>query len=416
MTAYLKLLPEKRIYQGFIISVTLAVALCIAGIFLGIGIRSRNLIHAEMLSIAKAHFDEIVVTRKWNADYGGVYVEKREGVESNPYLKNPDIQTMDGKVLTKRNPAVMTREIANYFEKDGQFSFHITSLRPVNPNNIPDDFETHALTLFDRGEKEVYQSDSTTFRYMAPLFVEQACLECHAEQGYKEHEVRGGISVSFDISDIRNKIRINFALLVLSAVFTMSILLGLIFVLISKLRSGLDEIHSEIERMAITDELTGIFNRRHLMSRFAEEFSRSRRTRKRLGCIMLDIDHFKAINDAYGHPVGDAVLKDLCAIIKECIRDYDIFGRYGGEEFLVVLPGCDSDEIMRLAMRLREAVKEDLAVGSGASSRQNVTISLGATCSRERDQGIDDILKRADEGLYQAKNRGRDRVEWVSGI
>jgi diguanylate cyclase (GGDEF)-like protein len=415
MSSYLNLIPERRIYQGFIVSITLVVALCISAVFFGIGIRSWNLIHAGMLGIAKAHLDEIVTTRQWNADYGGVYVEKREWVESNPYLKNPDIQATDGRILTKRNPAVMTREISRYFENGGQFAFHITSLKPLNPNNVPDSFERNALTLFERGEKEIYQIESGTFRYMAPLHIAQACLECHAEQGYKLNDIRGGISISFDITEFQNTIRSNFVVIILAAFLTTSILLGFIFFLISKLRHGLQEIRSEIERLAITDGLTGVFNRRQLMSRFEEEFDRARRDAKTLGCIMLDIDHFKAVNDAFGHPIGDMVLKELSTLVKESIRTYDVFGRFGGEEFLVILPACDPEEIRMLAERLRETVKQNLKVSTDPLTERKVTISLGATCVQDADESIDDVLKRADKALYMAKNRGRDRAEWMSG-
>jgi diguanylate cyclase (GGDEF)-like protein len=413
MPPYLNLLPEKRVYQVFIVSITLVVALCVCGIFLGLGIRSWNLINSGMISIAKAHLDEIIATRKWNADYGGVYVEKKAWVESNPYLKNPDIQTVDGKVLTKRNPAVMTRELSKYLESGKEFSFHITSLRPINPDNVPDPFEEYALHLFEEGKEEVYQLESRTFRYMVPLRVESACLECHAEQGYRLNEIRGGLSVSFDVGDIQISIRNNFIVIIVSAVLTTIILLGFIFVLIFKLKNGLSAIRSEIETMAITDGLTGIFNRRHLMTRFEEEFNRARRDSRNLGCIMLDIDHFKSINDAYGHPAGDTVLQRLSTIVRDSIRSYDVFGRYGGEEFLVILPECNGEDVRLLAERLREAVKRRLTAGPVSPGPQQVTISLGATCIREADQSIDDLLKRADEALYGAKNGGRDRTEWI---
>jgi diguanylate cyclase (GGDEF)-like protein len=412
MSTPMHLMIERKIYRGFLISMTLGVALCISGIFLGIAITSRNLIHDEMVSRARAHFEGIVMTRKWNTGYGGVYVEKKPGVESNPYLKNPDIQTTDGRTFTKKNPALMTREISRLFESGGRFSFHITSLNPLNPGNAPDVFEKEALSRFERGEADTFRIESGIFRYMAPLRVEEGCLQCHAEQGYRLGDIRGGISVSFGVKDVEGRLRINLLLIIAASVATTSLLLGFIWFLIARLRKGLSEIRQEIERIAITDALTGIFNRRHIRSRFEEEFSRAKRQAGVLCCIMLDIDHFKSINDTYGHPAGDEVLKELSSCIRDSIRSYDVFGRYGGEEFLLVSPGSNLEETRVIAERLRATVEENVTAKSEVTVPRNVTVSLGVVCIDERDQTIDDMLKRVDALLYKAKAKGRNRVEW----
>ena len=99
-----------------------------------------------------------MLTRRWNADYGGVYVEKKPGVVSNPYLVNPDIEGKDGKVYTKRNPALMTREISEYAKKDGSMMFHITSLKPLNPDNKADAFETRSLQAFETRSLQAFEN------------------------------------------------------------------------------------------------------------------------------------------------------------------------------------------------------------------------------------------------------------------
>lgn len=147
-------------------------------------------------------FNSIVPTRAWSAGYGGLYVEKKPGA-SNPYLKNPEFTATDGKVYTNKNPALMSREVSAIASRRGDFRFPMTSLRPINPGNTPGAFERRAPESFAAGEREAMLRESRDglpyFRYMAPLFVEQPCLACHAEQGYKLGDIRGGISVAFSI-------------------------------------------------------------------------------------------------------------------------------------------------------------------------------------------------------------------------
>ncbi|MEK7741849.1 MAG: GGDEF domain-containing protein, partial [Nitrospirota bacterium] len=162
-----------------------------------------------------------------------------------------------------------------------------------------------------------------------------------------------------------------------------------------------------------TDGLTGIFNRRHIMTRFNEEFERTRRLKKNMGCIMIDIDRFKSINDEFGHLVGDEVLREVSVRIKNSIRIYDVLGRYGGEEFLILLPDTDFDNTRSLAERIRENVKADMFLATDMPLHIHITISSGIARMTDGDSSIDDIIKRADEGLYKAKNSGRDRVEWL---
>ena len=182
-------LKSKKFWWIFIFNVSLVILLFAIGVFIGIIIRNKQLIDQEILTGARSHFQNIVLTRRWNSNYNGIYVEKIEGVESNPYLDNPDITGADGKVYTKKNPALMTREISELAEKQGLYTFHITSSKPLNPNNEPDEFESYALNLFEQGTTEFYEKvnfdGKTYFRYMAPLSTEESCLSCHAKQGYK---------------------------------------------------------------------------------------------------------------------------------------------------------------------------------------------------------------------------------------
>jgi signal transduction histidine kinase len=154
---------------------------------------------------AREIFNLVVLVRLWNANHGGVYVPVTEKFQPNPYLKVPwrDIVSQDGKPLTLVNPAFMTRLIAELAEQKEGIRLHITSLKPIRPANVPDANEAKALRAFEQGSKEHYWFENGSdgkrlFRYMAPLWVDKPCLACHAEQGYKQGDLRGGVSVTFD--------------------------------------------------------------------------------------------------------------------------------------------------------------------------------------------------------------------------
>ena len=164
--------------------------------------REQELV-TELRETARAYFEQILITRLWNANHGGVYVEVTNKTQPNPYLRDDperDIATIDGRKYTKINPAYMTRQISEIAYQKGRYKFHITSLKPVNPMNKADGWETRQLSLFEEGKKEdayevVTDNRETRFRYMAPLLMEAACFKCHEKSGYKLGDVRGGISV-----------------------------------------------------------------------------------------------------------------------------------------------------------------------------------------------------------------------------
>jgi diguanylate cyclase (GGDEF)-like protein len=398
---------ERKIYRNFIISTSMVVAAAVSGVFLNMAVRTGQLMTEGNLIQARVVFNTIALARKWNSDYGGVYVEKKPGVESNRFLQDPDVHA-GGQVLTRRNHAVMTRELSGYAAREGLFRFQLTSLKPLNPGNKPDEFEREALQRFEKGAKEFTRTEKieqrSYFRYMAPLYVERNCLQCHGYQGYKPGDVRGGISISFDIEDLQHKIRENTFWIILFGITTTVSLLGLIYFFTALLIRRLAEARRQIEQIAITDYLTGLYNRRHLLSRFKEEFEKVKRLNIPLCCIIADIDNFKAVNDRLGHLSGDEVLKDVAHLLKTIVRAYDILGRYGGEEFLVILPDTRLQDARHLAERMRVRVKEEVTIAG-------LTISLGVTAMEAEDETLDDIIKRADTRLYRAKKAGRDRVE-----
>jgi diguanylate cyclase (GGDEF)-like protein len=189
------------------------------------------------------------------------------------------------------------------------------------------------------------------------------------------------------------------------------ILLLIILYFMQRLRRKLGEARALLEKMAMTDELTGVLNRTHFLARFEEEFQEHRRQKTELGCLLIDLDDLKKVNEAQGHLVGDAVLKEFARMTKSCIRIYDIFGRFGGEEFILLLPITTLVQAMTFAERIRKTIGKDLAVKSGSGDEVRMTISLGVTTLRDGDASVDAIIRRAEEALSKAKASGRNRAE-----
>ena len=168
-------------------------------------------------------------------------------------------------------------------------------------------------------------------------------------------------------------------------------------------------LQEKLELLATTDSLTGIFNRRHFIERSEKEISRAQRSRIPLSIAMIDIDHFKRINDTHGHTAGDLVIKELVSICKEALRPYDLLGRLGGEEFAVTMIECDLQKAFTVSERLRERIANHVVKTDGKDI--GIKISVGvAELSRDMES-FESIMKRADQALYLAKNLGRNRVE-----
>jgi diguanylate cyclase (GGDEF)-like protein len=159
----------------------------------------------------------------------------------------------------------------------------------------------------------------------------------------------------------------------------------------------------------MVDELTGIFNRRHFFILAEKEFERAMRYHRPLAVIMLDIDHFKLVNDTYGHQVGDQVLQSVAKICSRLIRKVDFLGRYGGEEFTILLPETKGQHAFNAAERLRKAV-----ASSGVETPQGrvtVTVSVGVSTIEEgKGTSLESLLDLADRALFTAKQDGRNRV------
>ena len=170
----------------------------------------------------------------------------------------------------------------------------------------------------------------------------------------------------------------------------------------------------ELEKLANFDSLTGLYNRRAILRRLDEEIKHAKRYKEQPSLIMLDIDHFKKVNDRYGHLTGDDVLEEVARLIRQSIRAVDAAGRYGGEEFIIILPKTDSSSALNVAERIRKAI-EMAGMKDSEGNVFSITVSQGLA-SYKPGEDKHSFISRADDALYAAKENGRNRVETSLGL
>lgn len=364
---------------------------------------------ALLLQTARTLFEQMVITRRWNSFHNGVYVKVTDHTKPNVYLNDPQRDLMcDGIALTKVNPAFMARQISELTRQNLGIQFHLSGLNPLRPGNKPDAWEKKALESFskkgiiEKGEL-ISNGMEPYFIYMKGLKAEKSCLLCHTEKGYKRNDVIGGISITILNPQKANQFPIILGHLIIGGI-------GFLIILISGLK--LINAYNTIHHQAIFDALTHIPNRRYFNDRISMEVKRTQRLGSPLSIIMADIDNFKAYNDFYGHDKGDNVLVLVANAIKNTLkRPVDFCARYGGEEFIVILPETDKKGAVHIAAKLIERVQA-MNIGHERSGVLNiVTISLGVATETEIKSDYEDIIKKADQALYQAKSNGKNRYE-----
>jgi len=506
--------------------------------------RDRNINHQRHILIqqAQTHFQSQSSTREWNDQYLGVYVRSEKVLKPHPYLPLNTITSNDNETLYRVNHASMARQLSE-ISNQKDFKFHLTSLNPLNPENKAGKFEKRALKHIEKNNvKEYYEFSNKNFRYLGAILTEQKCLECHAHQGYKLGDVRGGLSVTLNsdnynesISEIESRnavLKVTVFLFLSLITFLMTRQIQSNQILIAKVKKrtkeinetkellqnvldadlslmivssgteiilankttldflevkSLDEfreqythisdifeevddesylqqyingehwidymqreqynktlkvlikrdgkdnhlkVHSKeiklneqsihviifdditdelevIQRLkneATKDPLTSLFNRGKFNEVLTKEIALAISTSLALSIIFLDIDHFKAVNDTYGHDVGDEVLVSLSKLLLETMRTGDFVARWGGEEFIITLQASTVIQAAGVAEKIREKVDTH---NFGTASKQS--ISLGVTQYIE-GESEEIFTKRVDEALYEAKETGRNKV------
>jgi len=170
----------------------------------------------------------------------------------------------------------------------------------------------------------------------------------------------------------------------------------------------LNEVNKKLKEISDIDRLTGIYNRRKLEDVLTDVYNKAERYQNDFSLIILDLDHFKNVNDKYGHQVGDMVLKEISSLLLDSIRKVDYCGRWGGEEFLIILPETNIEDALKLAKRLRNIVERH-----SFSRVDNLTSSFGVA-AYSKDKELEDLFREADQALYRAKEKGRNRVEKIA--
>ncbi len=373
-----------------------------------------NLAQQQRETLAMAYttaitlYEKDLLYRRWAAGHGGVYVPVTSATPPSPFLAHlpeRDILTPSGRRLTLINPAYMTRQVYELAQTVGQPQGHLHSLKPLRPGNPPDSWETAALKAFAQGTPEVTGFEKLDgkefFRLMRPFITEKSCLACHAAQGYRLGEIRGGISLSVPMASLRQaQISMRVALIGGHALLW---LLGVVGIVVAV--SNLEKAHLRIITLVNTDSLTRLANRRFFTDFLEKAMAFAKRHAQPLSIIMADLDKFKAINDTYGHQAGDQVLAAFAQVMQASIRQEDLAARFGGEEFILMLPGTTLEGATLLAERLRESL-ENLTF---PPLETRVTASFGIA-QYQPDDTFETMVKRADEGLYAAKAAGRNRV------
>ncbi len=398
--------------RPFRLQLVVVFTLATIAVFAGIFQFTRMEIYRGLEREGMSYFQLIVDVRTWNASHGGVWVVKTEDVGTNPYLielgVNPDVEAVNGQTFTLRNPSAMTREIAGLTDKREGVVIHMTSDRPVNPANRPDPWEAAGITRLMNDAPSVSGVDPESrprqYRYLRPLIVDSTCLPCHGTQGYEVGDVRGALSISIPMREADESLRNTAAVLALLCLASLVTGGSFLWLLVGRLERRVERANARLREAAVTDGLTGIYNRRAIMARLAEECERAKRRQTPLSLIMLDIDHFKAINDMFGHAEGDLALKAFVRRVSDCIRPYDVFGRIGGEEFVILSPETGIGDAETLAARILERMRAEPLDAGGS---RIVTASAGIA-EYTGDESPDELMSKADSALYEAKAAGRD--------
>ena len=279
------------------------------------------------------------------------------------------------------------------------------------------DGDNHRLERALAGSVDSHLETKSSFRDLADeQHIAINVVETYVPIRDPQGGVIGCLELYVNVTKYKNRIMTN--VLYSIAILTGALLLVFFFAqaLLRKALHQLEEAQKRLHELATTDPLTGLFNRRHVLERAKAELvrifrtARSTESTKTLGFIMLDLDNFKHINDTYGHPVGDTVLAHVTKLIKGACREYDIVGRYGGEEFLVALPDVERSEINRIAERIRESVARNSIMPDSEISLA-MTISGGTAYCLQGENDIYPAIKRADDALYLAKRNGRDQIK-----
>jgi diguanylate cyclase (GGDEF)-like protein len=366
-------------------------------------------------------------TIQWTAHHERVYVPLTEWVPMEPYfdkLPEMEVVTTGGLRLTRMSHYAIIRQVAEqaHFHGWGRKSIRVTSLQPLNPVNEPDEWERETLKRFEKGETERFavigDGPDALLKYMVPIRITATSL--HYSKGYTGGALSGGLAVS-------ELVESRFAMVkpqVISIAATHTAILvtvatAMLF-LLSRLRRqwlDLDQLNSEqkrmiaklaeseakLEEMAVTDELTGLKNRRGFLLLADQQLKAAHRDNAKLSFIFIDVDGMKTINDQYGHNEGDQALVAAASILRNTFRESDVIARIGGDEFVAMIAETESNGCVIL-----DRLQQNLHLYNAAAKHDyRLSLSAGVVYSNSsKPSNIQDLLKNADALMYESK-RGK---------
>ena len=391
-----------RLMTLFSASALISIAVILGATFMGI----RTIYSDNVLEIAKQQSVSVshaIFIRERDLLAGGNAQDA-----GTLHLREDDFETLDRRMHDYLRPFNIVK--IKVFSKQKEI---IYSTDPSIVGKVDDDNARLEAALKGKVDVEI-ETKGKIVDLNEETRIDVDVVETYVPVRNAVGEVIGCAEIYMDVTPYRERLT---SVLVSSMTVIGLILAGVFGTLFLIMRRGTKRLHQyeqKLHDLATTDVLTGTANRRFLLSRADEEFSRVQRERRcanrpeGTGYILVDLDNFKSINDTHGHQVGDAVLREVADRFSHCIRRYDIVGRYGGEEFLIIAPNSSFKEIKKIAERLwRETRDRPFEVGN---LRLDVTVSVGFSCVEEIDVSIGDVIKRADDGLYRAKAAGRDQV------
>lgn len=387
----------------FMIPFTLTLIILIGGTFLGLFFLDQSRQDRILEADAKNLTNGVLATR-------------------SVFAKNQDLINRDsnGNYEFKHlNPAAAASQYIEEVNRTGNIKIKQTSDLFRNIKNAPDEWEKKTIQIFKDNPNLTYYSEKVhdtepLYRYAIPLVIGESCLQCHGgtkgefdisgypREGYQVGELRGVISVIIPLTEYQSSRyeRTIFFIILTLAIIILTWLVG-------------QRMVKALQKVANTDRLTQVNNRNVFYTQLELELNWANKRRAPLALIMLDIDYFKKINDQYGHLGGDEILRQLAKEIQGLLRQGDTLARFGGEEFIIIVPNTDQEGAYALAERIRMHVANyPFRI---ESTQIQVTISAGITVLNDELFNIEKIkellTKQADEALYKAKHNGRNRVE-----
>jgi len=336
---------------------------------------ANNMMMDQVLSQAQAAIDKDMTYRHLVSSVGGVYIPTDKGIEPNPYLAHiphRDVTTESGRKLSLVNSSYFTRLV---HDREATVSpngirGHVTSLKPLRPENTPDEWEKQALLAFQNGAQQQTgtsaDDDGDHFRLMQPRMAKASCMECHGHQGYKMGDVMGGISVSVPMGPLLAESEKQvFQLSLWHVLFWLGGTVGLFQGYYLLLRQ-----EHQMRFSALHDVLTGLPNRALFLDRLSQRLETAKRHDYTGAVLFFDLDRFKTINDSLGHSVGDQLLCEVGSRLKKLLRSEDTVARLGGDEFVILLAELNTDaetvvtEVQIIVEKILKALAQPYKIGT----------------------------------------------------